>query len=55
MPRVMVITEKPTAAKRIARALDDNHSPQEIKKRGASYFECQRGEDELVIVYALGP
>jgi DNA topoisomerase-1 len=50
----MVITEKPTAAKRIASALDDDHSPQEVKKRGASYFECKRGPDEIVVVYALG-
>jgi DNA topoisomerase-1 len=50
----MIITEKPIAAKRIASALDDGHSPQEIKKRGASYFECKRGADELSVVYALG-
>jgi DNA topoisomerase-1 len=50
----MIITEKPTAAKRIASALDDNQSPQEVKKRSASYFECKRGTDELVVVYALG-
>ncbi|MHA2153301.1 MAG: DNA topoisomerase [Candidatus Thorarchaeota archaeon] len=54
MSRVMIITEKPTAAKRIANALDENHSPQEIKKRSASYFECKRNNDELVVVYALG-
>ena len=51
---MMIITEKPTAAKRIASALDDKHSPQEVKKRGASYFECKRGNDNLVVVYALG-
>ncbi len=50
----MIITEKPTAAKRIASALDDNQAPTEIKKRGASYFECTRGIDELIVVYALG-
>ena len=54
MSRVMIITEKPTAAKRIASALDENHSPQEVKKRNASYYECRRGGDELVVVYALG-
>lgn len=54
MSRVMVITEKPTAAKRIANALDDNQSPIEVKKRGVSYYECKRGADELVVVYALG-
>jgi DNA topoisomerase-1 len=50
----MVITEKPTAAKRIAHALDDNKAPSEVKKRGASYYDCKRGNDDLIVVYALG-
>lgn len=54
MSRVMVITEKPTAAKRIAHALDDNKTPTEVKKRGASYYDCKRGNDDLIVVYALG-
>ncbi|MFX1481805.1 MAG: DNA topoisomerase I [Promethearchaeota archaeon] len=51
---MMVITEKPTAARRIADALDDGRAPVEVKKRGASYYECKRGSDELIVVYALG-
>ncbi len=54
MSRVMVITEKPTAAKRIAHALDEHKAPTEVKKRGASYYDCKRGNDELIVVYALG-
>ncbi|MFW9850923.1 MAG: toprim domain-containing protein, partial [Candidatus Thorarchaeota archaeon] len=54
MSTVMVISEKPTAAKKIAAALDENNSPQEIKKRGASYYECTRNGDTLIVVYALG-
>jgi DNA topoisomerase-1 len=50
----MLITEKPTAAKKIAVALDDDKSPKEIKKGKTSYFECSRGNDELIVVYALG-
>jgi len=50
----MLVTEKPTAAKKIARALDDSNSPKEIKKGKTSYFECTRGNDELIVVYALG-
>ena len=50
----MLITEKPTAAKKIAVALDDAKSPKEIKKGKTSYFECSRGNDELIVVYALG-
>ncbi|MBN2228952.1 MAG: DNA topoisomerase I [Candidatus Thorarchaeota archaeon] len=50
----MLITEKPTAAKKIAIALDDSRFPKEIKKGKVSHFESKRGNDELVIVYALG-
>lgn len=50
----MIITEKPTAAKRIAAALDATKSPKEVKKGKAAYYECRRGNDELVVVYALG-
>jgi len=50
----MLVTEKPTAARKIAFALDDSRSPQEIKRGKTSYFECKRGNDELVVVYALG-
>ncbi|MHA2071792.1 MAG: DNA topoisomerase I [Candidatus Thorarchaeota archaeon] len=48
------MSEKPTAAKRIAQALDETGSPIEVKKRGASYYECKRGHDSLLVVYALG-
>ena len=50
----MLVTEKPTAAKKIAIALDDSRSPQEIKKGKVSYFVCKHGNDELIVVYALG-
>ncbi|MFW9920514.1 MAG: DNA topoisomerase I [Candidatus Thorarchaeota archaeon] len=54
MSRIMVISEKPTAARKIAVALDEKGSPSEVKKRGASYFECRHGSDTVVVVYALG-
>lgn len=50
----MLVTEKPTAARKIAIALDDSKSPKEVKKGKTSYFECVRGNDELIVVYALG-
>ncbi|MHA1479835.1 MAG: DNA topoisomerase I [Candidatus Thorarchaeota archaeon] len=50
----MIISEKPTAAKKIAQALDENGRPEEVKKRGASYFECTRDGDSLLVVYAVG-
>ncbi|MFX1262142.1 MAG: DNA topoisomerase I [Promethearchaeota archaeon] len=48
------MSEKPTAAKRIAQALDESGAPKEVKQRGASYFECNRTGDNLIVVYALG-
>ncbi len=50
----MVISEKPIAAKRIADALDHQHEPREIKRGRTSYFECHRGDDTVLVVYALG-
>jgi DNA topoisomerase-1 len=50
----MVITEKPSAAKKIAEALDDNRSPQEVTKGKTSHFLCRLGTDELIVVNALG-
>ncbi len=54
MSTVLVICEKPSAAKRIAHALDDNGAPTEVKRRGASYFQCRNGEDTLLVAYAKG-
>jgi DNA topoisomerase-1 len=50
----MILTEKPTAAKKVAAALDATKSPKEVKKGKLVYYECKRGNDELVVVYALG-
>lgn len=54
MSRVLVISEKPNAAKRIAEALDENENPHEIKVGSVSYYECTRGEDTIWVAYALG-
>lgn len=50
----MVISEKPTAARKIATALDEQGTPKEVKRGKVSYFECSRGDDSLIVVYALG-
>ena len=54
MSNILVITEKPSAAAKIAVALDEKSNPEEIKKRNVSYYECKRGSDTLIVVYALG-
>jgi len=49
----LIITEKPDAARRIARALDAKGKPQELKENGVPYFVAQR-DKRLVVVPALG-
>jgi hypothetical protein len=51
--RILVICEKPTAARRIALALDDDRAPEGYSERGVPYFIARRGGKELLIVSAL--
>ena len=50
----MVITEKPSAARKIAEALDESGKPQEITKGKNRHYVCKSGDDELLVVNALG-
>jgi len=50
----LVICEKPTAARRIARALDDDRAPEGYAERGVPYFIARRGGKDLLVVSALG-
>ncbi len=52
--RILVICEKPTAARRIAKALDKDAAPQSFTERGVPYFFARRGGEELIVVSALG-
>jgi len=49
----LIVTEKPDAAQRIAKALDLKGSPQRIEENGVPYFIAQRNK-KLVVVPALG-
>lgn len=49
-----MISEKPSAAKRIAEALDDQDAFREVKSGKASYYECNCQGDSLAVAYALG-
>jgi len=51
---VLVLCEKPSAAKRLAGALDENGSPQIKKIEGVPYYEAAREGKKLTIVAALG-
>ncbi|MCG3216607.1 MAG: DNA topoisomerase I [Candidatus Heimdallarchaeota archaeon] len=53
-PYVLGIAEKPQAARRLARALDEKSKPQLKKMRGVSVFICQRGNKKIVIAPAIG-
>jgi len=52
--KTLLLCEKPSAAKRIARALDDNGRPAERRIGRVPYYESKRDEKHLIIVPALG-
>lgn len=52
--RTLVICEKPSAARRIAEALDESEAPESYQERGVPYHIAYRGGDALVVVSALG-
>ena len=52
--RVLVVCEKPTAARRLAQALDDDGAPESFSEKGVPYHVARRGKLDLVIVSALG-
>ena len=54
MSRVLVISEKPNAAKRIAQALDEKGKPREIAVGSVTYYECTKDNDTILVTYALG-
>jgi len=52
--RVLIISEKPTAARRIAEALDDDGAPEGFRERGVPYYVARKGKQDLIVVSALG-
>ncbi len=52
--RFLVITEKPSSARKIAQALDDAGSPRNAKYGKISFYLASCGGDELIIVNAVG-
>jgi len=52
--RVLIISEKPTAARRIAEALDDEGAPEGFRERGVPYYVARKGKQDLIVVSALG-
>jgi DNA topoisomerase-1 len=52
--RLLVITEKPGSARRIAQALDDEGRPVTLREGNVQYHVARREGDELLVVSALG-
>jgi len=52
--RVLIISEKPSAARRIAEALDDDGAPEGFRERGVPYYVARKGKQDLIVVSALG-
>ncbi|EMR73175.1 DNA topoisomerase I, archaeal [Thaumarchaeota archaeon SCGC AB-539-E09] len=52
--RVLVICEKPKAARRIAEALDDNGRPERYYDNDVPYHIVTHGDKTLIVVAALG-
>lgn len=52
--RTLVICEKPSSARRVAEALDEEGAPEGHRERGVPYFFSRNGGSELIVVTALG-
>lgn len=50
---VLIVTEKPEAARRMAQALDKDEKPEKVEEKGVPYFRAVRDRN-LVVVPALG-
>jgi DNA topoisomerase-1 len=51
---ILIITEKPAAAMKIAYALDDNHYPRKLNIAGVPYYELTRENKKIVVSCAVG-
>ncbi len=52
--RTLVVCEKPDAAGRVAKALDEHGEPRKRDLQGVPFFECEKGDDTVVVCSALG-
>ena len=52
--KTIIICEKPDAAQRVARALDEENLPRKLERQGVPYFECHTKSGLLVVCSALG-
>ncbi|MHA1409760.1 MAG: DNA topoisomerase I [Candidatus Odinarchaeia archaeon] len=50
----LIVTEKPSACLRIAKALDDKSKPEKFEEDGVTYYRAKNNGEELILVSALG-
>jgi DNA topoisomerase I len=52
--QTLIVCEKPDAAARVARALDEDGDPHRTDTLGVSYYESRRRQDTIIVCSALG-
>ena len=52
--QTLIVCEKPDAAARVARALDEDGDPHRINTQGVPYYESRRRQETIIICSALG-
>ena len=54
MIQTLIVCEKPDAAARVARALDEDGDPRRLDTRGVPYYEARRRKETIIVCSALG-
>src|SRR5881396_473043 len=52
--QTLIVCEKPDAAARVARALDEDGDPRRIETQGVPYYEARRRKETIIVCSALG-
>ena len=54
MIQTLIVCEKPDAAARVARALDEDGDPRRLDTQGVPYYEARRRKETIIVCSALG-
>src|SRR2546430_15206843 len=54
MMQTLIVCEKPDAAARVARALDEDGAPRRIEPQGVTVYESRNKHETIVICSAIG-
>src|SRR5207247_10112534 len=52
--QTLIVCEKPDAAARVARALDEDGDPRRLDTQGVPYYEARRTQETIIVCSALG-